>query len=224
MAVHSKGATVTDTPSRRFARPSPPTLQRSISAALLVCAASPALAAAPYSRVLVVGVSPDDNYRCQFEQFLADQMQSDSTTVIQSCDVVTPLKPLTQAGIEQAVAAQQADAVVSTILVSVQDKVVEGGDRDTRGGDYFKAEGAGFAPDFWGLYAVPVIYGQYVDLPPVYTMQGTVEVETRVYDTASKTLVRSVKSKAKHVESTDEGTAAITEEVAKQLRREGVVR
>ncbi len=215
---------MTDTPSRRFARPSPPTLQRSISAALLVCAASPALAAAPYSRVLVVGVSPDDNYRCQFEQFLADQMQSDSTTVIQSCDVVTPLKPLTQAGIEQAVAAQQADAVVSTILVSVQDKVVEGGDRDTRGGDYFKAEGAGFAPDFWGLYAVPVIYGQYVDLPPVYTMQGTVEVETRVYDTASKTLVRSVKSKAKHVESTDEGTAAITEEVAKQLRREGVVR
>lgn len=216
---------MTDTPSRRLvARPRPSALLGSISVALLACASAPALAAAPYARVLVVGVSPDDNYRCQFEQFLADQMQNDSTTVIQSCDVITPLKPLTQAGIEQAVAAQQADAVVSTILVSVQDKEVEGGDRDTRGGDYFKAEGAGFVPDFWGLYAVPVVYGQYVDLPPVSTMQGTVEVETRVYDTASKSLVRTVKSKAKHVESTDQGTAAITEEVAKQLRREGVVR
>ncbi len=216
---------MTDTPSRHLvARPRPSAFLGSLCAALLACASAPALAAEPYTRVLVVGVSPDDNYRCQFEQFLADQMQSDSTTVIQSCDVITPLKPLTQAGIEQAVAAQQADAVVSTILVSVQDKEVEGGDRDTRGGDYFKAEGAGFAPDFWGLYAVPVVYGQYVDLPPVYTMEGTVEVETRVYDTASKSLVRTVKSKAKHVESTDEGTAAITEEVAKQLRREGVVR
>lgn len=216
---------MTDTPSHRLvAHPRPSALVGSIAVALLACASAPALAAEPYTRVLVVGVSPDDNYRCQFEQFLADQMQSDSTTVIQSCDVITPLKPLTQAGIEQVVAAQQADAVVSTILVSVQDKEVEGGDRDTRGGDYFKAEGAGFAPDFWGLYAVPVVYGQYVDLPPVSTMEGTVEVETRVYDTASKSLVRTVKSKAKHVESTDEGTAAITEEVAKQLRREGVVR
>lgn len=216
---------MTDTSSRRLvARPSSSTLLPSIAVGLLVCASAPVLAAAPYSRVLVVGVSPDDNYRCQFEQFLADQMQSDSTTVIQSCDVITPLKPLTQAGIEQAVAAQQADAVISTILVSVQDKVVEGGDRDTRGGDYFKAEGAGFAPDFWGLYAVPVVYGQYVDLPPVSTMQGTVEVETRVYDTASKALVRTVKAKAKHIESTDQGTAALTEEVAKSLRREGVVR
>lgn len=194
------------------------------AAALLLCAAAPTLAAPPYSRVLIVGVSPDDNYRCQFEEFLADQMQGASTTVIQSCDVITPLKPLSQAGIEQAVAAQQADAVVATILVSVQEGEIEGGDRDTRGGDYFKAEGAGLAPGFWGLYGVPVVYGQFDDLPPVDTVQGTVDVETRVYDTSTKALVRSVKSKVKHVDSTDQGTAAITEEIAKQLRREGVVR
>ena len=68
---------MTDTSSRRLvARPSSSTLLRSIAVGLLACASAPVLAAAPYSRVLVVGVSPDDNYRCQFEQFLADQMQS----------------------------------------------------------------------------------------------------------------------------------------------------
>jgi hypothetical protein len=169
-------------------------------------------------------VSPDDNARCRFEQFLADQIQSDATTAISSCDVVTPLKPLTQAGIEQAVSAQQADAVLATILVSDQQSDVEGGDRDTRGGDYFKAEGTGYAPDFWGLYGVPVVYGQFEDLPPIYTLEGTVEVQTRVYETQSHTLVRTVKTKAKHLESSDQAAAAITDDLAKQLRREGVVR
>jgi hypothetical protein len=139
-------------------------------------------------------------------------------------DLVTPLKPLTQAGIEQAVSAQQADAVLATILVSDQQSDVEGGDRDTRGGDYFKAEGTGYAPDFWGLYGVPVVYGQFEDLPPIYTLEGTVEVQTRVYDTRSHAMVRTVKTKAKHLESSDQAAAAITEELGKQLRREGVVR
>jgi hypothetical protein len=174
--------------------------------------------------VLIVGVSPDDDARCRFEQFLADQIKSDATTAIPSCDVVTPLKPLTQAGIEQAVSAQQADAVLATILVSDQQREVEGGDRDTRGGDYFKAEGTADVPDFWGLYGVPVVYGQFEDLPPVDTLQGTVEVQTRVYDTRSHTLVRTVKTKAKHLESSDEAAAAITDDLGKQLRREGVVR
>ena len=199
-------------------------------ALLFLGATSPAQAAdapgagGPYGRVLIVGVSPDDNARCRFEQFLADQIQSDATTAIQSCDVVTPLKPLTQAGIEQAVSAQQADAVLATILVSDQQREVEGGDRDTRGGDYFKAEGTGYVPDFWGLYGVPVVYGQFEDLPPIDTLQGTVEVQTRVYDTRSHTLVRTVKTKAKHLESSDQAAAAITDDLAKQLRREGVVR
>lgn len=195
-------------------------------ALLLACGPAPSHAdsGGPYARVLIVGVSPDENARCQFEQFLADQIVSNATAPIQSCDVMTPIEPLTQAGIEQAVAAQQVDAVLATILVSDKQAEVEGGDRDTRGGDYFKAEGAGFAPDFWGLYAVPVVYGQFEDLPPVDTVQGAVEVETRVYDTKTKALVRSVKTKAKHLESSDQAAAAITAELGKQLRREGVVR
>jgi hypothetical protein len=203
---------------------------RSTLALLVLGASSPSQAAdaqgsgGPYGRVLIVGVSPDDNARCRFEQFLADQIQGDGTTAIPSCDVVTPLKPLTQAGIEQAVSAQRADAVLATILVSRQEGEVQGGDRDTRGGDYFKAEGTAYVPDFWGLYGVPVVYGQFEDLPPINTLQGTIEVETRVYDTQSHTLVRTVKTKAKHLESSDQAAAAITDDLGKQLRREGVVR
>jgi hypothetical protein len=215
---------------RQCARPSTVSAAWSIFALLVLGATSPGRAAdgpgagGAYGRVLIVGVSPDDNARCRFEQFLANQIQSDATTAISSCDVVTPLKPLTQAGIEQAVSAQQADAVLATILVSDQQSDVEGGDRDTRGGDYFKAEGTGYAPDFWGLYGVPVVYGQFEDLPPIYTLEGTVEVQTRVYDTRSHAMVRTVKTKAKHLESSDQAAAAITEELGKQLRREGVVR
>jgi hypothetical protein len=199
-----------------------------IAITLLLVGALPAATRAdsggPYARVLIVGVNPDEDTRCQFEEFLADQIASDATVPIQSCDVITPLNPLTEAGIEQAVAAQQIDAVLSTILVSASAAVVEGGDRDTRGGDYFKAEGAGFAPDFWGVYAVPVVYGQYEYLAPVYTAQGEVEVETRVYDARTKALVRTVKTKAKHLETPDQAAAAITDTLGKQLRREGVVR
>lgn len=178
----------------------------------------------PYARVLIVGVTPDADVRCLFEQFLADQVRSEATTPIQSCDVVKPLQPLTQAGIEQAVAAQQADAVLATILVASSARAVEGGDMDSRGGDYFKAEGTGIATDFWGLYGVPVVYGQFEDLPSVVSEQSAVTVETRVYDTGTKALVRSVISKAKHLESGDQAVAAITERVADQLRREGIVR
>ncbi len=215
---------------RQRTRPTLPRPPCSTLALLFLGATSPAQAAdapgagGPYGRVLIVGVSPDDNARCRFEQFLADQIQSDATTAISSCDVVTPLKPLTQAGIEQAVSAQQADAVLATILVSDQQREVEGGGRDTRGGDYFKAEGTAYVPDFWGLYGVPVVYGQFEDLPPIDTLQGTVEVQTRVYDTRSHTLVRTVKTKAKHLESSDQAAAAITDDLGKQLRREGVVR
>ena len=183
-----------------------------------------ASAGGPYTRVLIVGVTPDDNVRCRFELFLAEQIQNDTTVGIPSCDVVTPLKPLTQVGIEQAVAAQQADAVLATILVSRKEGEVVGGDRDTRGGDYFKAEGEGFETGYFGVYGVPVVYGEFEDLPPVDTIDGQVHLVTRVYETRGPTLVRTVNSVAKHLESSDQAAAEIAEKIAKQLRREGVVR
>jgi hypothetical protein len=183
-----------------------------------------ASAGGPYTRVLIVGVTPDDNARCRFELFLAEQIRHKTTVGIPSCDVVSPLKPLTQAGIEQAVAAQQADAVLATILVSRKEGEVVGGDRDTRGGDYFKAEGEAFASGYFGVYGVPVVYGEFEDLPPLDTIEGQVHLVTRVYDTQGPKLVRTVNTVAKHLESSDQAAAEIAERLADQLRREGVVR
>ncbi len=41
-----------------------------------------------FTRVLVVGVSPNVNQRCAFEFFMASRLKSDSVQVFRSCDAV----------------------------------------------------------------------------------------------------------------------------------------
>jgi hypothetical protein len=112
-----------------------------------------------FTRVLVVGVTPHVNQRCQFEAFMASQLKSESVQAIRSCDAVTQKNPLTLESIEQAVASVQADAVLATSLVSREYEAKEGGSRDTRGSAMYKATDAGYATGYYGVYGVPVIYG-----------------------------------------------------------------
>ena len=90
------------------------------------CASQPSVSSAwqegashnpTFSRVLVVGVSPDINQRCAFENFLVSRIMSASVKAIASCDVVKAKNPLTRESIDEAIASQQADAVVATTLV-----------------------------------------------------------------------------------------------------------
>jgi hypothetical protein len=113
-----------------------------------------------FTRVLVVGVSPNVNQRCAFEFFMASRLKSDTVQVFRSCDAVKEKNPLTLESIEQAIAAVQADAVLATSLVSRALKGQEGGSRDTRGNASYKATDAGFATGYYGVYGVPVIYGE----------------------------------------------------------------
>src|SRR5687768_429784 len=80
-----------------------------------------------FSRVLVVGVSPDLNQRCAFERALVAILKTESTQAFVSCDVMPLRTELTRASIDAAVTAKNADAVLATSLISRSWDVKEGG-------------------------------------------------------------------------------------------------
>jgi hypothetical protein len=177
-----------------------------------------------FSRVLVVGISPNINQRCAFEFFLASQLRSESTEAIASCDEVKQKDPLTRESIEGAVASMQADAVVATSLVDREWSAEEGKGRDDRGGGAYKATDAGYVTGYYGVYGVPVIYGEFQTARPITTVEGEATVVTKVFETRGATPVYTVRTTARNLEARDTGLAKLTEAIADRLRREKLVR
>ena len=177
-----------------------------------------------FTRVLVVGVSPNVNQRCAFEFFMASQLKSESVEVIRSCDAVKEKNPLTLESIEQAIAIAQADAVLATSLVSREFEAKEGGSRDTRGNAAYKATDAGFATGYYGVYGVPVIYGEFATAPAFTIAQGEARVESRFYQTRDKSLLYTLETKATKLESSDAALHDFAAAIADKLRREGLTR
>ncbi len=177
-----------------------------------------------FTRVLIVGVSPHVNQRCKFEAFMASQLKSESVTAIRSCDAVTSKNPLTLESIEQAVSSAQADAVLSTSLVSREFEAKEGGSRDTRGSAMYKATDAGYATGYYGVYGVPVIYGEFETAAAITTTQDEVRVSSRFYETRDKTLIYTMDTHTRNLESTDVGLSEIAAAIANQLRSAGLTR
>jgi hypothetical protein len=175
-----------------------------------------------FTKVLIVGVTPHVNQRCKFEAFMASQLKSESVKAVRSCDAVTKKDPLTLESIEQAVASVQADAVLATNLVSREFETKEGGSRDTRGSAMYKATDAGFASGYYGVYGVPVIYGEFATAPPLTTVQDEVRVSSRFYETRDKTLIYTLDTHARNLESTDVALSDIATAIANQLRRDGL--
>lgn len=177
-----------------------------------------------FTRVLVVGVTPHLNQRCKFEFFMASQLKSEAVKAIRSCDAVTQKDPLTLESIEQAVASVQADAVLSTILVSKDFRAKEGGSRETQGSAVYKATDAGYATGYYGVYGVPVIYGDFTTAAAITTAGGEVSVSSRFYETSEKTLLYTLDTDTRNLESADVVLHDIAAAIADQLRRDGLTR
>ena len=86
-----------------------------------------------FSKLLIVGVSPNYDQRCAFEWALASHINDGSTQAFVSCDSMTSEIPLTRENIERVVASTKTDAVLATTLVAAKAGSQEGGSRDTRG-------------------------------------------------------------------------------------------
>jgi len=171
-----------------------------------------------FSRVLVVGLSPDLNQRCAFERSMAGQIRTGGTTAFISCDAIPKDTPLTRESIEAAVAARNADGVFVTSLVSQSSQVEEGGTEDTRGMAMYKASDAYFGP--YGS----VVAGNYHVAQPLTAIQGDAHILSKLYETRGATTVYTLDTKVKHIESRGQVLAEITPPIAKKLRKEGLIR
>lgn len=177
-----------------------------------------------YARVLVVAVSPDVNQRCAFEQFLVVQIQGETTQAIASCRAMSLKDPLTIENIERAIESHRIDAVIATSLVASKVGAREGGTSETRGDAYFKPTDIGYWSGYYGAYGMPVVYGEFQTAPSITTVEGSVEILTKVYDTRDATLVYELNTKARDLESRESGLAIITGPIADRLREDGLVR
>jgi hypothetical protein len=182
-----------------------------------------------FANILVVGVSPDVNARCAFEQSMTANLRSDTVKATTSCAAMGTKTPLTRENVEQAVAKVGADAVVATSLVDFSAGAKEGGSADARGGGYYKATDIGYASYYgaiggFGAYGVPVVYAEFETAPSVFSVSGTVHLSTRVFETIDAALVYALDTKAKNLQSREMALAAITPEIVASLRDEGLLR
>ena len=171
-----------------------------------------------FSRVLVVGLSPDLNQRCAFERSMAGQIRTGGTTAFISCDAMPKDTALTRESVEAAVAERNADAVLVTSLVSQSSQIAEGGTEDTRGMAMYKASDAYFGP--YGS----VVAGNYHTAAPITNIQGDAHILSKLYETRGATSVYTLDTKVKHIESRGQVLAEITPPIAKKLRKEGLIR
>jgi len=174
-----------------------------------------------YTRLLVIGVSPDRDLRCAFEATFASQLSSASTTAITSCSQMSAKEPLTRESVERAAASVHADAVLATRLVSMGTGQGEGTGNDTRGNSVYKAT------DFaYGAYGMPVTYVDFQTAPPLQSLTSSLHVVTKLYETHGATLIYTIDTvtKSQEIDSTEATLVTITEPTADRLRRAGLIR
>jgi hypothetical protein len=177
-----------------------------------------------YTRILVVGVGANVDQRCGFEFFVVSRLKSESVTAVRSCDAMQQKIPLTIEGVEDAVARYQIDAVLVTHLVSRELESKEGGSRDTQGNASYKATGSGWTTGYYGVYGVPVVYGEFATAPAVTVAQGKLRLASRLFETAGRTEVYAMDTAARKVESTDIALHDIADSMVRDLRKAGFVR
>jgi len=176
-----------------------------------------------FTNILVVGVSPEVNGRCAFEQALAADLRSRTVKATMSCSVMSTKEPITRENVELAVAKLGADAVLATTLVASTAKAKEGGSADARGGGYYKATGFGYDYGYWGAYGVPVVYGEFETAPSVFSITGTAELYSRLFETRDATIVYTLVTKAKSLDSREMAIARIAPAIADRLLKDGLV-
>jgi hypothetical protein len=174
-----------------------------------------------YTRLLVIGVSPDRDVRCAFESTFASQLASAATTAISSCSKMSVQEPLARENVERVAAAVGADAVLATRLVSMGTGHGQGSSNDMRGDSVYKPTDFGY-----GAYGMPVTYVDFQTAPPLSSLTSSLHVSTKLYDTRGATLIYTIDTvtKSQEIDSTEATLISITAPTADRLRRAGLIR
>jgi hypothetical protein len=147
-----------------------------------------------FSRILVVGISPNVDQRCPFERALVARLKNESTFAVASCDVV------------------------ATSLISKAWSVTEGNGNDTRADGFYKATDA-----YYGYYGT-VVAADFQTMDSVTTLKGQAHITSKVYETQGATVVYTVDTSVKNVVSGDAGLIEITIPIGKRMRKDGLIR
>jgi len=177
-----------------------------------------------FSRLLVVGVTPDFGPRCNFEFWMVRDLRSQGVHADASCSSMTKEEPLSRAAIERIVATLHSDGVLAISLVSAAWRTKEGGSFDTRSSGQYKYVASGYDTGFYGVYGLPVDYYQFKTQPSLTNARGQAHVLTKLYDTRDAKLVYTIDTKVRDIESSQLGLANITPAIAGRLRRDGLIR
>ena len=175
-----------------------------------------------YSRILIVGLSTSFDQRCSFEFSMASQFSGSSTQPLVSCNTMMPKEALSRANIEHVVAAEHADAVLTTAVVAMQ----IGKGQGYTGMPYYQVEGVGYVTGPVGAYGVPVAFVQLETPASIPTITGDAHLITKLFDARAANLVYTLDTRAKtdDLQSTGVAIDTITELIAGRLRRDGVIR
>ncbi len=132
-------------------------------------------------------------------------------------------EPLSRAGIEQLVAKLHSDGVLATRMVASSWLTKEGGSRDTRSTGQYKYIASGYDTGFYGAYGMPVDFYEFKTLPSVMNTQGAGHIITRLYSAHDASLIYTIDTKVKDVESGQLGLAMVTPSIADRLRRDRLI-
>jgi hypothetical protein len=176
-----------------------------------------------FTRLLVVGVSPDYTQRCNFEYWLVRDLRSNKLAADASCNYMSKDEPISRESVERVVATLHSDGVLATRMVASDWITKEGGTGDTRSTESYKNIASGYDTGFYGTYGVPVDYYQFKTLPSIMNSQGAGHIVTKLYETHSASLVYTIDTKVKDVESSQLGLAMVTPSIADRLRRDRLI-
>jgi hypothetical protein len=173
-----------------------------------------------FSRVLIVGINTNFDQRCAFEFSMASWFSGSSTLPIVSCNSMMPKDPLTRANIERVVAAEHADAVLTSAIVTLQV-----GSQAGYTIPYYQVTGVGYVTGPMGEYGVPVAFVQLESTTSMPTISGDIHIITKLFDTHDATLVYTLDMQAKSddIQSSSTAVETITGLIAGRLRRDGVI-
>jgi hypothetical protein len=173
-----------------------------------------------FSRILIVGLSTNFDQRCSFEFSLASQFSGSSTEALVSCNSMSPTERLTRANIERVVAAEHADAVLTTAVVTLQIGLKQGS-----GTPYYQVTGVGYVTGPLGDYGVPVAFVKLETMPSIPTVTGAIHLVTKLFDSRDATLLYNLdtQSKSDDLQSTPDAIETITGLIGRRLRRDGVI-
>jgi hypothetical protein len=185
-----------------------------------------------FSRVLIVGVSPNYDRRCEFEYALASQINGGATQALVSCNAMGKDMQLTRENIERVVASLNADAVLATSLIAIKMGTGETGSMDTRGGGYYKATDYGYGYSYgyaggFGGYGMPVAvtYAEFQVAPSLDSLGGKIHLVSKFFETKNAELVYTVdiEASSKDIQSTSSALMGISEPIAERLRRDRLI-